>query len=70
MGEVQSLAPLPQATLAGWRAFVATGNQDLLAPLLSEHIVFRSPFVQLPIPATQPWNSAPISENGSSRVSI
>jgi hypothetical protein len=50
MGEVQSLAPLPQATLAGWHAFVATGNQDLLAPLLSEHIVFRSPFVQSPIP--------------------
>jgi len=30
--------------------FVATGNQDLLSPLLSEHIVFRSPFVQSPIP--------------------
>src|SRR5882762_8309630 len=50
MGEVQSLAPLPQQSLAGWHAFVATGNQDLLAPLLSEHIVFRSPFVQSPIP--------------------
>src|ERR1700710_104364 len=50
MGEVPSLAPLPQATLAGWHAFVATGNQDLLAPLLSDHIVFRSPFVQSPIP--------------------
>jgi hypothetical protein len=50
MGEVQSLAPLPQQTLAGWHAFVATGNPDLLAPLLSEHIVFRSPFVQSPIP--------------------
>jgi hypothetical protein len=50
MGEVRSLAPLPQQTLAGWHAFVATGNRDLLAPLLSEHIVFRSPFVQSPIP--------------------
>jgi hypothetical protein len=50
MGEVQSLAPLPQQTLAGWHQFVATGNQDLLAPLLAEHIVFRSPFVQSPIP--------------------
>jgi hypothetical protein len=50
MGENQSLAPLPQQTLAGWHAFVATGNHDLLAPLLSEHIVFRSPFVQSPIP--------------------
>jgi hypothetical protein len=50
MGEVQSLAPLPQQTLAGWHAFVATGNSDLLRPLLAEHIVFRSPFVQSPIP--------------------
>ena len=50
MGENQSLAPLPQQTLAGWHAFVATGNLDLLAPLLAEHIVFRSPFVQSPIP--------------------
>lgn len=50
MGEIQSLAPHPQRTLAGWHAFVATGNPDLLAPLLSEHIVFRSPFVQSPIP--------------------
>ena len=49
MGEVQSLAPLPQQTLAGWHTFVATGNQDLLAALLAEHIVFRSPFVQSPI---------------------
>jgi hypothetical protein len=50
MGENQSLAPLPQRTLTGWHEFVATGNQDLLAPLLAEHIVFRSPFVQSPIP--------------------
>jgi hypothetical protein len=50
MGEIQSLAPLPQRTLAGWHAFVATANQDLLPPLLAEHIVFRSPFVQSPIP--------------------
>ena len=50
MGELQSLAPPAQQTLAGWHAFVATGNIDLLAPLLSDHIVFRSPFVQSPIP--------------------
>jgi hypothetical protein len=50
MGENQALAPLPQQTLAGWHAFVASGNPDLLRPLLSEHIVFRSPFVQSPIP--------------------
>ena len=52
MGENQSLAPLPQQTLTGWHAFVATGDQDLLRPLLSEHIVFRSPFVQSPIPGS------------------
>src|SRR4051794_15393212 len=50
MGENHSLAPPAQQTLAGWHGFVATGNQDLLAPLLAEHIVFRSPFVQSPIP--------------------
>ena len=53
MGEIQSLAPLPQQTLAGWHGFVASGNQDLLAPLLAEHIVFRSPFVQSPIPGRE-----------------
>ena len=46
----EHLAPLPQQTLAGWHAFVATGNADRLTPLLSEHIVFRSPVVQSPIP--------------------
>ena len=50
MGEIHALAPLPQQTLDGWRRFVASGDHDLLATLLSEHIVFRSPFVQSPIP--------------------
>jgi hypothetical protein len=50
VSEIQSLAPLPQQTLAEWHAFVATGNQDLLPPLLAEHMVFRSPIVQSPIP--------------------
>jgi len=50
MSQIQSLAPLPQQTLAQWHAFVAGGNQDLLAPLLAEHMVFRSPIVQSPIP--------------------
>jgi hypothetical protein len=44
------LAPLPQRTLDGWHRFVASGDHGLLASLLSEHIVFRSPFVQSPIP--------------------
>jgi hypothetical protein len=50
MGEIHALAPLAQRTLDGWHRFVASGDQDLLASLLSEHIVFRSPFVQSPIP--------------------
>jgi hypothetical protein len=50
MGELNVLAPLPQRTLEGWHRFVALGDQDLLASLLAEHIVFRSPFVQSPIP--------------------
>jgi hypothetical protein len=55
MSENHALAPLPQRTLDGWYRFVASGDRDLLASLLSEHIVFRSPFVQSPIagrPAT------------------
>jgi hypothetical protein len=50
MGENHALAPLPQRTLDGWHRFVASGDRELLAALLSEHIVFRSPFVQSPIP--------------------
>jgi hypothetical protein len=50
MSEIHALAPLPKRTLDGWHRFVATGDQDPLPPLLSEHIVFRSPFVQSPIP--------------------
>ena len=50
MGENHALAPLPQRTLDGWDRFVASGDHGLLASLLSEHIVFRSPFVQSPIP--------------------
>jgi hypothetical protein len=50
MGEIQLLAPLPQRTLEGWHRFVASGDHGLLASLLAEDIVFRSPFVQSPIP--------------------
>ena len=49
MGEHHALAPLPQRTLDGWHRFVASADRDLLASLLSEHIVFRSPFLQSPI---------------------
>ena len=50
MVEILALAALPQRTLDGWHRFVASGDHGLLATLLSEHIVFRSPFVQSPIP--------------------
>src|SRR5882672_6882384 len=50
MSENPALAPLPQRTLEGWHRFVASGDRDLLASLLTAHIVFRSPFVQSPIP--------------------
>jgi hypothetical protein len=50
MGEILALAALPQRSLDGWHAFVASGDADRLQPLLSEHIVFRSPYLQSPIP--------------------
>jgi hypothetical protein len=50
MGENHALAPLPQKTLEGWHRFVATGDRSVLASLLAEDIVFRSPFLQSPIP--------------------
>jgi hypothetical protein len=50
MGENHALARLPQKTLDGWHRFVASGDPGLLPPLLAEDIVFRSPFVQSPIP--------------------
>jgi hypothetical protein len=49
MGEIHALAAGPQRSLDGWHRFVTSGDHDLLASLLSEHIVFRSPFVQSPI---------------------
>jgi hypothetical protein len=50
MGDQNALAALPQRTLDGWHRFVATPDRELLASLLAEDIVFRSPFVQSPIP--------------------
>jgi len=50
MSENHALAPLPQRTLEGWHRFVASGDPEILPPLLSEYIVFRSPFVHAPIP--------------------
>ena len=48
MSENHALAPLPQRTLDGWHRFVASGDHGW--PPSVEHIVFRSPFVQSPIP--------------------
>jgi hypothetical protein len=50
MPEKHALAPRPQKTLDDWHRFVAVPDAALLARLLSEHIVFRSPAVQSPIP--------------------
>ena len=50
IGEKLGLAPMPLRTLEAWHRFVASGDPEILAPLLSEHIVFRSPIVQSPIP--------------------
>ena len=49
MDEMHALAPLPQRTLDGGHRFVAAGEPDLSAALLSDHIVFRSPLLQSPI---------------------
>lgn len=48
-----TLAPEPQRTLAGWHRFVANGDPAVLRPLLADNIIFRSPFVQSPIPGPQ-----------------
>jgi hypothetical protein len=50
IGQKLALAPLPLATLESWDHFVASGDAEILRPLLSEHILFRSPIVQSPIP--------------------
>ncbi len=45
-----TLSPTAEKTLEGWHRFVEAPTQDNLRPLLAEKIVFRSPFVHLPIP--------------------
>ncbi len=50
MPSASSLADLPRQTIANWHRFVATGDQALLASLLAEDVVFRSPAVHAPIP--------------------
>ncbi|MCO5131798.1 MAG: PD-(D/E)XK nuclease family protein [Xanthobacteraceae bacterium] len=50
MTSAAALADLPRQTLADWHRFVATGDQALLASLLADNIVFRSPAVHAPIP--------------------
>lgn len=50
IGDYKTLAPAVQDTLKGWHRFVETLSEDDLRPLLSDKIVFRSPFVHNPIP--------------------
>src|SRR3954453_14168635 len=50
MGENLALAPSVRRTLDGWHRFVASGDPEILRPLLAEDIVFRTPIVQSPIP--------------------
>jgi hypothetical protein len=50
IGEKLGLAPAPQRTLEDWHRFVASGDSEILRPLLADHIVFRAPIVQSPIP--------------------
>ncbi|ABD89945.1 nuclear transport factor 2 family protein [Rhodopseudomonas palustris] len=50
MTTTYALAAAPQQTLAAWHRFVASGDGEVLRPLLAEDVVFRSPFVQSPIP--------------------
>jgi hypothetical protein len=44
------LASLPQQSIKRWHDFVASGDATILGPLLAQDVVFRSPFVQAPIP--------------------
>ena len=64
MGEIPALAPLAQRTLDGWHRFVASPDRDLLASLLSEHIVFRSPFVQSMAVSAERRKESGMSDNG------
>lgn len=50
IGDYKTLAPAVQDTLKGWHRFVDSLKEDDLRPLLSDKIVFRSPFVHNPIP--------------------
>jgi hypothetical protein len=48
MTDTYALTPSSQQTLHGWHRFVASGDAEMLAPLLAENVIFRSPFVQSP----------------------
>jgi hypothetical protein len=49
-GRTIRIGTLPRQCLERWHRFVASGDATLRPPLLSEHIVFHSRFVQSPIP--------------------
>lgn len=48
-----TLGPEPQRTLADWHRFVTSGDVAVLRSLLAGNIIFRSPFVQSPIPGRE-----------------
>jgi hypothetical protein len=51
VAQIYNVAPAVQQTLDGWHRFVdSAGDVTLLHPLLAEDIVFRSPYVQTPMP--------------------
>jgi hypothetical protein len=50
MVENVALAARPKDTLVAWHRFVASGDGNVLRPVLAEDVVFRSPIVQSPIP--------------------
>lgn len=45
-----TLSEAARRTVETWHRFVATGDGALLAPLLADDVVFRSPVVHSPIP--------------------
>jgi hypothetical protein len=50
MSTSKALSEAARKTLADWHRFVATGDSAILAPLLANDVVFRSPVVHTPIP--------------------
>ena len=50
MSEAYALSPAAQATLAAWHRFVESRDASQIDALMADTIVFRSPYVQTPMP--------------------